>query len=159
MSDAAYTTLLADLILVVHFAFVAFVVLGLVFVWIGHFLRLRSVRNFWFRALHILAMGVVVAEALFGVFCPLTTWESELRRQAGESGVYEESFMQHWIHKVLFFDLDPGTFTVIYSVFFLAMVLSLVFVPPGPPFSPAPKRGAANACENKESDRRDRRRT
>ena len=143
MTKEFFYGLLADTILVVHFAFVAFVVLGLLAVWIGYFLRWNAVRNFYFRASHLLCMGIVVSEALGGVTCPITIWESELRVLAGD-GTYQGSFMQHWIHKIMFFDLSPGTFTVIYVVFFLVLALSLVLVrprwpawlkksPPGPP--------------------------
>ena len=133
MTIVAQTTLyglVADLILLVHFAWVSFVVLGLVFIWVGYFLGLQAVHNFYFRMAHLLAMAIVVLEALFGILCPLTTWEGELRRLAGDTGTYEETFMQHWVHRILFFDLAPGAFTIIYCVFFLAMVLSLLVVRP-----------------------------
>jgi len=45
--------LLADIVLVVHFAFVLFVVGGLVLIWIGVVLRWAWVRNFWFRVAHL----------------------------------------------------------------------------------------------------------
>lgn len=131
LSSTGYL-LLADLVLLVHFAFVAFVVLGLVAIWIGWFAKARFVRNFWFRAAHILAMGVVVVESVFGVTCPLTVWERDLRR-AGGAEVHEASFMQHWVHKLMFFDLTPATFLVIYVVFFSAMLLSLIVVRPNGP--------------------------
>ena len=83
MSHEALHGLLADAILIVHFAFVAYVVVGLLVVWIGFFLRWRFIRSIWFRSTHLLAMGVVVAETVFGVVCPLTTWEHDLRTLAG----------------------------------------------------------------------------
>ena len=72
---------------------------------------------------------VVVAESVFGVVCPLTTWEHDLRTLAG-SGSHDKSFMEYWVHRIIFFDLEPETFTLIYGVFFLALVLSFVFIPP-----------------------------
>ena len=33
-------------------------------------------------------------------------------------------------HEVLFLDLEPQTFTIIYALFFLALLLSLIFVRP-----------------------------
>src|SRR5688572_32767771 len=91
--------LAADLVLLLHFAFVAFVVLGLAVIWIGHFLRWPFVRNFYFRLAHLLAMAVVVLESLGGAVCPLTTWENKLRLLAGGSETYAGSFIQHWIHR------------------------------------------------------------
>ncbi len=86
MTHATFYRLLADVILVVHFTFVAFVVLGLLAVWTGRFLRWSWVRNFWFRLAHLLAIGIVAAESLGGIVCPLTTWEARLRELAGVTG-------------------------------------------------------------------------
>ena len=124
---------LADLVLVVHFAFVAFVVIGLLLVWLGWFRRWNFVRNFWFRLGHLAAIGVVAAESVLGFVCPLTTWEDRLRLLAGNEQRYAESFVQHWLHRVMFFDLGPRVFTIIYLVFFLTVALSLWRVPPARP--------------------------
>ena len=121
---------LADLVLVVHAAFVAFVLVGLVLIWVGQFRGWGFVRNFWFRAAHLAAIGVVAAESLSGFVCPLTSWEDRLRLLAGGEQRYAGSFIQHWLHQVIFFDIDAWVFAVIYVVFFLAVALSLWFVPP-----------------------------
>src|SRR6188474_2502269 len=124
--------LLADAILVLHFAFVLFVVAGLLLTWIGYFAGWKFVRNPWFRGAHLLAMAVVVAESLFGVICPLTKWEGALRLKAGEDPAYAGSFIQHWVHRVMFFEISEQTFTMVYVVVFVLIVLSLVVVPPRP---------------------------
>ena len=54
-------SLLADLMLLVHFAFVAFVVLGFLAIWVGYFCRWPFVRDLRFRVAHLLAMSVVLA--------------------------------------------------------------------------------------------------
>ena len=124
--------LLADAVLVLHFAFVLFVVAGLLVTWIGYFAGWKWVRNPWFRGAHLLAMAVVVAESLFGIICPLTKWEAALRLKAGEDPAYEGSFIQHWVHRVMFFEISERTFTVLYVIVFVLIVLSLVVVPPRP---------------------------
>jgi hypothetical protein len=121
---------LADAILILHFAFVAFVVMGLVLIWAGWWRRWQWVRNVSFRVAHLAAIGVVAAESIFGMMCPLTRWEDRLRFLAGGEQRYAESFMQHWLHKVMFFDVPERIFTVAYVVFFLLVALSLWFVPP-----------------------------
>jgi hypothetical protein len=121
---------LADLVLVIHFALVLFVVLGLALIWIGRFRGWRWVRQFWFRLFHVSAMGVVAAKSLCGVECPLTTWEDQLRAAAGTEGRYAGSFIQHWLHRVMFFEANEAIFTVIYVVFFAAVLLSLWLVAP-----------------------------
>jgi Protein of Unknown function (DUF2784) len=120
---------LADLILLFHFSYVLFVVLGLGVIWIGFFLGWAFVRNFWFRLAHLLAIGYVVAESFGGVICPLTLWENELRVKAG-GGVYLGTFMEHWVHQIMYYDASPETFTAIYFIFFGAVLLSLWVVKP-----------------------------
>ena len=126
----------ADLVLAVHFSYVAFVVVGLVLVWIGWFRGWAFVRNVWFRGAHLLAMAIVVLESVFGLECPLTTWEHALRLGAGETGVRAQGFMEHWLHRLMFFELEPSTFTFVYVAFFLAMIASFVWVRPGRPRTP-----------------------
>jgi len=122
-------SLLADLVLLVHFAFVAFVSLGFLVIWLGYFCRWPFVRDLRFRVTHLLAIGVVLAESLTGFFCPLTTWENQLRRQAGGSG-YSGSFVQHWVGRILFRDWSEQTFTFIYAGFFILVGLSFWIVRP-----------------------------
>ena len=77
---------LADLILVLHLAFIVFVVAG----------GLLALRSGWVPLVHLPA-------ALWGVFieasgrvCPLTPLENALRRAAGASG-YEGGFVEHYL--------------------------------------------------------------
>jgi hypothetical protein len=121
---------LADVILVTHAAFIAFVVGGLVLIWVGWWRKWTFVRNFRFRAAHLAAIGVVVFESLTGIVCPLTILEDHLRLLAGGHARYAGSFIGHWVHPLIFFDVDETTFTVIYVVFFLGVALSLWVIPP-----------------------------
>jgi hypothetical protein len=121
---------LADLVLVVHTAFIAFVVVGMVLIWVGRFRGWAFVRNIWFRVAHLAAMGVVAAESLLGFICPLTTWEDQLRLLVGGQQRYTGSFIQHWLHPLIFFDVGEGVFTAVYLAFVLAVVLSFWQIPP-----------------------------
>lgn len=121
---------LADFVLVIHAAFIAFVVVGVILIWIGWFRRWAFVRNLWFRAAHVVAIGVVAAESLSGFDCPLTTWENELRQAAGTPAHYTGSFMQAWIHRLIFYDLNERTFTMIYLAFFLMVAITFWWIPP-----------------------------
>ncbi len=120
---------IADLILVTHALFVAFVMLGLVAILLGRYLHWDWVRNWWFRTIHFAAIGFVMAEAWLGVVCPLTEWENRLRVAAGESA-YSGSFIQHWLHEILFYDFSPWVFTVAYTAFGLAVFITWLLVPP-----------------------------
>ena len=118
--------LLADLVLIVHFAFVLFVVGGLAMIWIGAAAGWRWVRNLWFRIAHLAAIVYVAGEALLGIWCPLTLWEDALR------GRHEEkSFVARWIHRVLFYDLPESLFTIAYVLFALLVATSWWIVRPG----------------------------
>ena len=116
---------LADFILIVHFAFVAFVVGGLALIWIGAAAGWQWVRNFWFRVAHLAAIVFVAGEALIGVWCPLTVWEDALRGVHGE-----KSFVARWIHRVIFYDFPPWAFTVAYVAFALVVAATWQFVRP-----------------------------
>ena len=130
MTKEATFQLLADAVLLIHFGFVAFVVLGFVLIWIGYFRGWRFVRNVYFRAAHLAAMGYVALEAVFGLTCPLTTWEARFREMAGQEERYHGSFVQHWIHRFVFFNLPEWIFTIVYVVFFTLMVLTFWVVRP-----------------------------
>ena len=128
LSERSYHVL-ADLILILHFGFVAFVLLGFLLIWIGYFAGWAFVRNFRFRMLHLLAIGFVAAEAIIGLVCPLTTLEASLRSRAGERS-YEGSFIQHWLGRVIFLDLPEWVFTVVYALFFALVLATLWLVKP-----------------------------
>ncbi len=121
--------LTADLVVVVHFAFVAFVVFGLMLTLAGGVRRWQWVRGVRFRAFHLGAIGFVVAESLCGVTCPLTIWEQHLRELAGQVS-YRGDFIANWAHDLLFFDFEPWVFTLIYCSFGAVVALSWVLVPP-----------------------------
>jgi len=118
--------LLADAILVVHFAFVLFVVLGFALVLLGGALGWRWVRNRTFRYAHLAAIVFVAAEALAGVACPLTVWENALR-QASPAG---PSFVGRWVSRLLYYDLPEWAFTVAYVLFATAVAVTLWVFPP-----------------------------
>jgi hypothetical protein len=116
MESQALYSLVADAILVTHVLFVAFVVLGLILIFVGKFQSWLWVRNPWFRVTHLLGIGVVVLQAWFGVICPLTIWEMDLRSKAGET-IYEHSFIAHWLSELLYYQAPSWVFVVCYTVF------------------------------------------
>jgi Protein of Unknown function (DUF2784) len=87
-------SLLADCLVVIHFAFTTFVVFGGFLTW-----RWR-----WMAFIHLPALAwggwVEVSHSL----CPLTPLENHLRRLAGEAP-YGEGFLAHYLVRVLY---PPG---------------------------------------------------
>lgn len=126
MSEQSLLLLLADALLLIHVLFVGFVVLGLVAIYLGFFLHWRWVRNRWFRILHLMAIVIVVLQSWLGLICPLTIWEMALREKAG-AAVYAGSFIQYWLHQLLYWQAPDWVFIVVYTVFG-ALVLASWFI-------------------------------
>lgn len=84
---------LADLVLVLHAGFVAFVVLGAL-------LAFRWPRIAW---LHVPVVLWGAGIELLGGLCPLTPLENHWRRLAGELG-YPGGFVEHYVVTVLYPD-------------------------------------------------------
>ena len=122
--------ILADIVVVVHAAYVLFVILGLLAILIGWLRRWQWVRNPWFRLVHLAMISIVVVQALLGIMCPLTIWEQDLRKLAGQE-TYQGAFVANFVHDVLFFDDVPAwVFTLCYSVFGLIVLATFVLAPP-----------------------------
>ena len=83
--------LLADFLVLTHFAFVLFVLLG-------GLLALRFPRMAW---VHLPAAAWGAAIEFAGWICPLTPWEQSLRRLGGEAG-YSGGFIEHYLIPVLY---------------------------------------------------------
>jgi hypothetical protein len=84
-------SLLADFLVVIHFAFTTFVVLGGFLTW-----RWRSVAYFHIPAF-VWGCWVEVSHSI----CPLTPLENHLRRLAGEPP-YSGGFLAHYLVRVLY---------------------------------------------------------
>jgi Protein of Unknown function (DUF2784) len=84
----------ADLVVVVHLLFIAFVVGGVFLAW-------RWPRIIW---LHIPAVAYGALVEFAGFTCPLTLLENYLRHRAGEAG-YHGGFIAHYLVKVIY---PPG---------------------------------------------------
>ncbi len=120
---------LADLIVIVHFAYVAFVVGGMAAIIVGIIMRRQWVRNFWFRTIHLLAIAAVAAESLGGVLCPLTTWENSLRAAGGHPNE-PGGFIARWAHDLFFFHVSFEQMTYYHVAFGLAVLLAFIIAPP-----------------------------
>lgn len=121
--------LLADAVLVLHFGIVLFVVGGLVAIVVGNLRGWRVVNRWWFRAVHLGAIGFVVVQAWLGQTCPLTTLESWLRRRGGEVA-YDGGFIEHWLHRAMFFHAPEWVFALGYSAFGVLVLLAWWRWPP-----------------------------
>ncbi|CAN5501723.1 DUF2784 domain-containing protein [soil metagenome] len=90
--DVIYRVL-ADVVVVVHFAFVVFLV-------VGGLLALRWPTVLWFHVPSV-AWGAFIVT--FSITCPLTPLERTLRARAGRER-YEESFIERYVEGILYPD-------------------------------------------------------
>jgi hypothetical protein len=81
----------AELLVVVHLAFVLFVVFG----------ALLVLYRPWAALIHAPMALWGISTELFGIVCPLTPLEQRLWRLAGEAG-YEGGFIEHYLLPVLY---------------------------------------------------------
>ncbi|MBI2275856.1 MAG: DUF2784 domain-containing protein [Dechloromonas sp.] len=86
--------LLADAVLLLHLAFILFVVFGALFVW-------RFRRLAWLHVPAVVWAGLI---QFSGWVCPLTPLENHLRRLGGEVG-YAGGFIEHYLLPVIY---PPG---------------------------------------------------
>lgn len=148
----------ADIIVTVHFAFVAFVLIGQLLILAGWIAGWQWVRNFSFRLLHLLSILVVAAQAFFGIECPLTTAEREYRRDyAHEVWDFEEwewrdmysnevlrnvdnaSPLAQFCNRLLFYSGDHRYFQYGHMAVGALVLITFIFCPP---YWPWRKRGA-----------------
>ena len=131
--NASLYQFLANAVLLSHVGIVLFIIGGLLLTLLGAALRWRWVKNFWFRALHLLGIVYIALEAWLGIVCPLTTLELWLRTQAGQS-VYEGDFIAYWMRQIMFYEAPPWVFIAAYSAFGVLVLLSWFLVRPTLPW-------------------------
>ena len=100
---------LADLVLLLHLAFIVFVVSG----------GLLALRWRWFPFVHLPAAAWGVFIEVSGGVCPLTPLENALRRAAGSSG-YPGGFIEHYLSAVIY----PESLSHVIQLVLAALVLA-----------------------------------
>lgn len=100
--------ILADLVVLVHIAFVIFAIAG----------GLLAMRWRWVVGLHLPAAAWAAMIEFAGWVCPLTPLENHFRALAGES-TYDRGFVAHYILPILY----PGQLTRDIQIGFGLLVL------------------------------------
>jgi len=139
----------ANVIVFIHVLYVGIVIVAVPAILLGWLLKWRWVRNFWFRLIHFIMMGIVVVETGFGMTCPLTTWETNLRIAGGQFQIsynddgteqrnergqqilytteeYQGDFVGRLLQRILFFQPDQVSQAVLNLCYygFGAMILA-----------------------------------
>lgn len=101
--------LAADLVVLIHFLWIVFLVFGAV----------PGVRWPWVKWTHLGALAFSVALQLFGWVCPITHLEVWLRRASG-TAPYAGTFIGHYLERLVYAPLPP------YAVFLGTLVVIAV---------------------------------
>lgn len=109
---------LADLVLVLHTAVVAFVIGGLVVILLGNRLGWRGVNAPLFRWTHLGVIMLVVVQAWLGRHCVLTDLEAWLRAQAGVAP-HGQSFIADALQRLLYIEAPMWALALAYTGFAL----------------------------------------
>jgi hypothetical protein len=89
---------LADGVVVLHFLWIVFLVLGALW---GR--RLKAV-----RVVHLSGLGFSVLMQVFGWYCPLTHLEVWLRARQDPSEAYRGSYIIHYVERLVYIELSPA---------------------------------------------------
>jgi len=117
--------LLADLIVVVHFAWILFMLVGFIFTLYG-FLHKEFFQRWIFRTLHLFGIAYVSILAIMGKYCPLTLWENTLRAKYAPHLTYPGSSMIHYFEKFVYPDVNPLFIQI--PTTFIAVFTVVVFI-------------------------------
>lgn len=104
----------ADLVMVVHFLFALYVVLGGIAVW-------RWPRSAW---LHVPAFTWGLLVVAKNWVCPLTPIEQNLRLAAGEQG-YQGGFLAHYIEPILYPEGLPQDLRLFFAIGLIILNIAL----------------------------------
>ncbi len=108
----------ADFVLVLHFLWVLFMLVGFPLAWL---LRSRGL-----RLVHALGLAAYLGLAVAGRLCPLTVAEEALRRSGGADFSYSGSFLAAWIQRLIYVETwhAPLWLFQVLAAGYLAVVLS-----------------------------------
>lgn len=116
---------LSHLVLAIHFAVIAFNVLGLIAILLGAPLGWAFVRAPLWRVLHLLSWAAVAFQAAAGRACFLTDWQFNLAGGRGEA----EPLVARLVNGLIYWPLPLWAFAILYAATF-ALVVALFWIVP-----------------------------
>jgi hypothetical protein len=121
--------LLADLIVVVHFAWILFMLIGFVLTLLGFWWK-RFFDKWLFRTLHLLGIVYVGLLAVLREYCPLTVLENALREKYDPYLTYPGSFIVHYLQRLVYPDIQPLMILIPTMIIAIFTILVFIFRPP-----------------------------
>ena len=116
----------ADLLMIIHFLWVLFMVIGLP---LGLWLRSPTLR--W---VHFGGMMATALLAATGMYCPLTVWEEAMRGQTDPGFTYGGSFLARNLSPILYPQIESWMIRSASAVWGFLTIGSMVLKRPGAPF-------------------------
>ena len=101
--------MIADIILFFHSLIAAFLACGLILIPIGGILQWNWVRNRILRQVHLWILIFITIESMLGLTCPLSFLEAYFRDTTAQN-----NFIGFYLAKILYWDLPPLFFIVLY---------------------------------------------
>ena len=118
--------LIANIVLIFHFCVVIFITFGFFLIPIGYKFGWGWITNLKLRIFHCGMMMFVTLETLFGITCPLTSMENNLR------GINESTpFISYWIMHIMYWDFPTQFFIILYCIVLVWTFLMWKLFPPG----------------------------
>ena len=116
---------MADIFMVIHFAWILFMLLGLALT-VRAFFRPGFFDRWLFRTIHLVGIMFVAALEALKAYCPLTLWENALRRHYDPSHEYPGSFIIGYLEHLIYPNVSPAVVmvpTVLIALFILAVFI------------------------------------
>ncbi|MBN1695266.1 DUF2784 family protein [candidate division WOR-3 bacterium] len=117
--------IIADMIVVLHFFWIIFMLLGFSFTIYGFFWK--KFFDWWlFRTLHLSGILFVGLLTLLQRFCPLTILENLSRAKYSPDSTYPGSFIVHYIENLVYPDVNQTLLrlgTVLIAIFILVVYI------------------------------------
>src|SRR3989338_4190805 len=117
--------ILADIIVLMHFAWILFMLWGFILTLWGFFHK-EFFEKWLFRTVNLFGIAYVSLLAIMGRYCPLTIWENALRAKYDSGLTYPGSFMIYYFEKFVYPDVNPLIIQI--PTTFIAVFTVVVFI-------------------------------
>ena len=115
----------ADLVLIFHFGIVIFITSLFVIIPVGYKFEWKWPRNRKLRSTHLFLIFLVTTETVFGLTCPLTLIEHNLR------GIFfSNTFVNIWLQKLLYWNFPKQLFLISYILCLMWTIFMWYRFPP-----------------------------
>lgn len=111
--------LISDIVLVVHFVWILFIIFA--------FPVALILRSKGLRVIHTIALIFTVIMQATATLCPLTTLEEYLRRKGAPDFTYGGSFIISWLKKLIYIENLGVSLMVVYiltALYLIAVIVS-----------------------------------